>query len=58
MIRRLWRNKLGQDMIEYALLAAFFAVAVGALSPSVATDISTVWSRISSVMALAIAVGS
>lgn len=57
MIRRLWRNKLGQDMIEYALLAAFLALAVGALSPSVATDISTVWSRVTSVIALANATG-
>jgi len=57
MIRRLWRNKLGQDMIEYALLAAFFALAVGALSPSVATNISTVWSRVTSVIALALATG-
>ena len=44
-------------MIEYALLAAFFALAVGALSPSVATDISTVWSRVTSVIALANATG-
>jgi Flp pilus assembly pilin Flp len=57
MIRKLWRNKLGQDMIEYALLAAFFALAVGALSPTVATNISTVWSRVTSVIALANATG-
>jgi Flp pilus assembly pilin Flp len=57
MIRKLWRNRLGQDMIEYALLAAFFALAVGALSPSVATDISTVWSGVRSVMTACIATG-
>lgn len=57
MIRKLWRNTRGQDLIEYALLAAFFAVAVGALSPSVATGISTIWSRVSCGIALAIAAG-
>jgi Flp pilus assembly pilin Flp len=55
MILKLWRNKGGQDMIEYALLAAFLAVAVGALSPSVATDISTIWSGVKSVMTACIA---
>ncbi|HYL76790.1 MAG TPA: hypothetical protein VEU96_21420 [Bryobacteraceae bacterium] len=57
MIRKLWRNKSGQDLIEYALLAAFLAVAVGALSPSVATSISTIWSGVRSVMTACIATG-
>jgi len=41
----------GQDLIEYALMAGFVAVAAGALMPSVATSISTVFSKITSVMA-------
>jgi Flp pilus assembly pilin Flp len=45
-------------MIEYALLAAFFALAVGALSPSVATSISTMWSGVTSVMAESLKTGS
>jgi pilus assembly protein Flp/PilA len=40
----------GQDLIEYALMAGFVAVAAGALMPSVAGSISTVFSKISSVM--------
>ncbi len=56
-LRKLWRNQLGQDMIEYALLAAFLAVAVGALSPTVATDICTMFSRVATVLTAANATG-
>jgi len=53
--RTLWRLRAlkdtrGQDLIEYALMAGFVAVAAGALMPSVASSISTVFSKISSVM--------
>ena len=50
---RIWRDTRGQDMIEYALMAGFVAVAAGALMPSVSTSISTVFSKVSSVMTLA-----
>ena len=40
----------GQDLIEYALMAGFVAVAAGALMPNVATSIRTVFSKVSSVM--------
>jgi Flp pilus assembly pilin Flp len=56
-LRNLWRNQHGQDLIEYALLAAFLAVAVGALSPSVATDICTMFSRVATVLTAANATG-
>ena len=52
---KIWRDKQGQDLIEYALMAGFVAVAAGALMPTVSTSISTVFSKISSVMALAAA---
>jgi pilus assembly protein Flp/PilA len=52
---KIWRNKHGQDLIEYALMAGFVAVAAGALMPSIASSISTVFSKISSVMASAAA---
>ena len=53
--RTLWRLRIfkdtrGQDLIEYALMAGFVAVAAGALMPSVSASISTVFSKISSVM--------
>jgi pilus assembly protein Flp/PilA len=47
---RLKQDVNGQDLIEYALMAGFVAVAAGALMPSVAGSISTVFSKIGSVM--------
>jgi Flp pilus assembly pilin Flp len=50
-IRNLRNNIKGQDLIEYALMAGFVAVAAGALMPNIASSISTVFSKIGSVMA-------
>ena len=50
---KIWKDQSGQDLIEYALMAGFVAVAAGALMPSVSTSISTVFSKVSSVMTLA-----
>jgi len=47
---KIWKDTRGQDLIEYALMAGFVAVAAGAIMPSVATSISTIFSKISSVM--------
>ena len=52
---KIWKDKHGQDLIEYALMAGFVAVAAGALMPKVAGSISTVFSKIDSVMAAAAA---
>ena len=52
---KVWKDKHGQDLVEYALMAGFVAVAAGALMPNVASSISTVFSKISSVMAAAAA---
>jgi pilus assembly protein Flp/PilA len=49
---RLWRETRAQDMIEYALLAGFMAVAAGAVLPDAGGDISTIFSRVTSVMTL------
>lgn len=44
---RLWLDVRGQDMIEYALLAASIAVVVaGFLPPAVMPAISTIFSKI------------
>jgi Flp pilus assembly pilin Flp len=40
-LRRRWQETTGQDLIEYALMAGFVAVAAGAILPPVATSIST-----------------
>jgi pilus assembly protein Flp/PilA len=47
---RIWKDTRGQDLIEYALMAGFVAVAAGAIMPGVATSISTIFSKIGSVM--------
>ena len=36
---RIWKDTRGQDLIEYALMAGFVAVAAGAIMPSVATSV-------------------
>jgi pilus assembly protein Flp/PilA len=53
--RNCWKNTQGQDLIEYALMAGFVALAAGAIMPSIANSISTIFSEISSVMSSAAA---
>ena len=52
---RLYRDLRGQDMIEYALMAAFVAVASAAVLPSATPSISTVLSKVGSVLTVAAA---
>ena len=47
---QIWRDNRGQDLIEYALMAGFVAVSAGALMPNISTSISTVFSKVGSVM--------
>jgi pilus assembly protein Flp/PilA len=55
---RIWKDTRGQDLIEYALMAGFVAVAAGAIMPGVATSISTIFSKISNAMSTAATQGS
>jgi pilus assembly protein Flp/PilA len=50
---KIWREEQGQDLIEYALMAGFVAVAAGAIMPNVASSISTIFSQVSSVLSAA-----
>lgn len=50
-LMRVWRDRRGQDLIEYALMAGFVAVAAGAIMPGVSSSISTIFSEVGSVMA-------
>ena len=54
-LRSLVDEKDGQDLVEYALLAGFVAVAAGALLPAISTSISTIFSRMGSVLTAAAA---
>ena len=51
--RKLHQDVAGQDMIEYALMAAFVAVASAAVIPSANSAISTVFSKVGSVLVAA-----
>ncbi|MDP8990415.1 MAG: Flp family type IVb pilin [Acidobacteriota bacterium] len=53
-----WRDNHGQDLIEYALMAGFVAVSAGAVMPGVASSISTIFSKVGSVLKVASTQGS
>ncbi len=55
---RIWKDTRGQDLIEYALMAGFVAVAAGAIMPGVATSISTIFNKIAVSMSSAASQGS
>jgi pilus assembly protein Flp/PilA len=52
---RLVQDERGQDMVEYALLAGFIAVAAGAVLPGIADSLSTIFSKMVSVTSAAAA---
>ena len=56
-LKQSWKDTRGQDLIEYALMAGFVAVAAGAIMPNVANSISVIFSSITSVLAGAAATG-
>jgi pilus assembly protein Flp/PilA len=47
------KDDRGQDLVEYALMAGFVAVAAGALMPNISSSISTIFSKIQSVLTTA-----
>ena len=49
------KDTRGQDLIEYALMAGFVAVAAGAIMPGVASSINIIFSKVNSIMVLAAA---
>jgi pilus assembly protein Flp/PilA len=53
ILSAIWNDDRGQDLIEYALMAGFVAVAAGAIMPGVSTSISTIFSKLASVMSAA-----
>jgi pilus assembly protein Flp/PilA len=48
---QIWKDTRGQDLIEYALMAGFVAVAAGAIMPGVASSINVIFSKVNSIMA-------
>lgn len=49
------KDNRGQDLVEYALLAGFVAVAAGALLPAISGSISTIFNKMGSVLSAAAA---
>jgi pilus assembly protein Flp/PilA len=48
---QIWKDTKGQDLIEYALMAGFVAVAAGAIVPGVATSMKTIFTKINGILA-------
>ena len=48
---RIWKDTKGQDMIEYALMAGFLAVAAAVFMPTFTTAIAGVFTRIGTTLA-------
>ena len=50
---RIWKDSLGQDLIEYALMAGFVAVTAVAGFPPLANSVSEIFSRVASTLSQA-----
>lgn len=48
--KRFWEDTEGQDLVEYALAAGMVAVAAVAAMPTLSATISTVFSKIASII--------
>lgn len=57
MLKRLWKEEEGQDLIEYALLVAVIAMAAVAVFPAVATAIDTTFNNAVTCLGAATATG-
>ena len=49
-LQTLLNDKRGQDMIEYALMAGFVALACGSIMPGVASSLNVVFSKANAIM--------
>jgi len=50
---KIWKDQSGQDLIEYALMAGFVAVAAGAVMPNISTQINIIFSKVASILTAA-----
>ena len=55
LVLKIWKDKRGQDLIEYALMAGFVAVAAGAVLPTISNGLSTIFSKVGSLVTAAAA---
>jgi len=54
---RIWKDSRGQDLVEYALLAAFLVTAASAVMGNIAGEISPTFSKVVSAMGAAASIG-
>ena len=47
---KIWKEESGQDLVEYALAAGLVAVAAVAAMPALSTTVSTVFTKIGSII--------
>jgi Flp pilus assembly pilin Flp len=52
---QVWKDNKGQDLIEYALMAGFVAVAAGAIMPNVSQQINLIFTKIQTLLTQAAA---
>ena len=52
-MKKLLRNTIAQDLIEYALAAGLVAVTLGAFMPDVASNLSAIFSELGAVPSVA-----
>jgi Flp pilus assembly pilin Flp len=51
LLTRLWRDRAGQDLIEYALMAALVATGAAVIMPvTVVPALSSIWNRVEIVL--------
>jgi pilus assembly protein Flp/PilA len=53
-LQAFWREEDGQDLIEYALLMAFIALAAVAVLGQIQTNVGKLWSNISTALSNAV----
>jgi len=53
-LRAFWQEEDGQDLVEYALLMAFIALAAVAVLTSVQGQVTTLWNSISKALSDAV----
>ena len=58
-VHRIWTNTRGQDLLEYALIAGFVAVAAGAIFPTtLMPNVSMIFSKLGSLFIQSASQGS
>ena len=50
ILRRLWKDILGQDMVEYAIAAGMMAVCAVAVMPTLPPTLQSMFSKIGSLI--------